>query len=258
MHKICEGRNPLPKETVEQWREDSQDVRTDITKYLCNEMVAVKHNVDAILQGMGLPRDYLAKAAGMDITLMSLWFSENRRNLSTTHAAAFSEILHCTCSELIMGEQRNIYPPKRVALFYKTISESKAAYKTAEKLFEPLPKIDNVQPDSLMYERLVELATDRLCLLEVLLEPCRPDYRINVKQLIKEKQFVGRLPALFGICTIMDISPDYFMRLDYTSSPIIVDGKKVEDKYLKLLSKFLCVTSEDQDKVLGTLLEVAL
>lgn len=258
MHKICEGRKPLSKATVSQWREESTDIRSNVSKYFSNEMVAVRKNVDAILQGMGLPREYLAKAAGMDVTLMSLWFSQHRRNLSMTHAAAFAEILHCTCSELLIGEQRNIYPPKRVALFCKTIAESKAAYKTALALLASLPKRDNVTPDALMYERMVELATDNMCLLEVLLEPCRPDYRLNVKQLIKAKQFVGRLPALFGICTIMDIPPDYLMRLDYTGSPIIVDGKRVDSKYLQILGQYLSVGSENQDKVLGALLEKAL
>ncbi|MBQ1411140.1 MAG: helix-turn-helix transcriptional regulator [Oscillospiraceae bacterium] len=258
MHKICEGRKPLSKATVSQWREESTDIRSNVSNYFCNEMVAVRKNVDAILQSMGLPREYLAKAAGMDVTLMSLWFSQHRRNLSMTHAAAFAEILHCTCSELLLGEQKPIYPPKRVALFCKTVAESKATYKTAVALLTSLPKRDNVTPDALMYERMVELATDKMCLLEVLLEPCRPDYRLNVKQLIKAKRFVGRLPALFGICTIMDIPPDYLMRLDYTASPIIVDGKRVGDKYLQILGQYLSVASEDQDKVLGALLEKAL
>ena len=256
MHRICTGRTPLRKETILAWRETNPDFRGEVTDYLCNEMVVVRRNIDDLLKTMGLPREYLAKATNMDVTHLSMWFSNANRNLSPAIVAAFSGIFHCTCSEIILGEKKNVNLPKRATLFYKTISSSAKNLKDAEALLHQFQASGPQDVTVLIYERLMELVTDDMSNLDDFMEVCKPEYRLNVKQLLREKRFIARLPAIFGICILMDISPDFLLLQDYTTSPILADGKKVEDKYLRTISRFLNLSSEDQNKALGKLLLV--
>lgn len=254
MHRICEGRKPLRKETLLEWRTTNPDIRGEVTDYLCNEMMAVRDNIDALLKSMGLPREYISKVTGMDVTHLSMWFSHKNRNLSPASVAAFSGIFHCTCSEIIMGEKKPVNLPKRVALFYKAISGSSSAHKIADKLISNIPTRDTQEPTVLIYERLMELVEDDMSDLETFMEICKPEYRLNLKQLLREKKFIARLPAIFGMCTLTDISPDFLLLQDYTTSPLLCDGRKVEDKYLKTISRFLNIQDADQNRVLGELL----
>lgn len=254
MHRICAGRKPLRKETLLEWRQTNPDIRGEVTEYLCNEMMAVRTNVDDLLKSMGLPREYIARSTGMDVTHLSMWFSHKARNLSPAAVAAFSGIFHCTCSEILMGEKKPVALPKRTALFYTTISGSAAAMKTADKLLASTPVREVQDTTVLIYERLMELVEDNMSNLEDFMEICKPEYRLNLKQLLKEKRFIARLPAIFGMCILTDISPDFLLLQDYTSSPLVAEGKKVDDKYLRMLSKFINLSNEDQDSVLGALL----
>ncbi|MBQ1733682.1 MAG: hypothetical protein II038_02260 [Lachnospiraceae bacterium] len=254
MHKICTGRTPLRKETLLEWRTTNPDIRGEVSDYLCNEMMAVRTNIDDLLKSMGLPREYIAKSTGMDVTHLSMWFSHKARNLSPAAVAAFSGIFHCTCSEILLGEKKPVNLPKRTALFYETISKSSKANKAAEKLLAGTASREPQDATVLIYERLMELVEDDMNNLEDFMEICKPEYRLNLKQLLKEKRFIARLPAIFGMCILTDISPDFLLLQDYTESPLIANGKKVEDKYLRTISKFVNLSSDDQDAVLGNLL----
>lgn len=258
MHKICAGRKPLSKETISVWQENNPDIRADITGYFCDEMMIVRDNIDAILSSMGLPREYIAKASGMDKTLLSVWFSQKRRSLSPQVAVGFCDVLHCTCSELIMGEKLEVKPPKRLELFYRIIKEHKAIFNKAEKILASLPRREDVDVDELIYERMMELITDDMCAPFDFINPCKPGYVTILSKMFEDKKSSARLPTIFGICLLLNVSPDYLMKLDYTSSPIMIDNAKVEASFMPIISKFLTVSSENQDIVLGQMLEATL
>ena len=254
MHKICEGRTPLKRETMLAWRGESSDIRSEATNYFCDEMMHVRKNLDEILDGLGLNRTFLCQVTGLDATHIHYWFTNHRRNLSPAAVVALAGVFHFSCSEFIMGGQMPIHPPKKVALLYRLISGSAALRETANRLLSAAPKREPPTPEALVYERLSELAVDEMKPLDSFLEICKPDYRLCINQLLDSQRLTSRLPTLFGVCTLMQISPDYLLVQDYTGSPLLVDGRRIEERYRKTIREYLALAPENQDQLLGQLL----
>ena len=82
-----------------------------------------------------------------------------------------------------------------------------------------------------------------------------PRLGIMLRKILGGKEFQGRLASIFMICLLSGESADYLLTQDYSNCEITIKGKPVQDKYRKTIGKFLGMSENDQNALLGALVK---
>ena len=247
-HKICDGRKPISREEAQRICASLDEVL--LPKFL-EDLPIMKRNYRSILKAQGLTMTNFAKSLGIDkAALSAVMNEENNRAMNVAHIEKASRYIHCTCSELLMGQARPVHAPKLLTMFYRAI-EDKGLREYAQSIIDGYPVI-SVDTGVLIRERLIERATDAAALPIEYYADCLPELRTAIKPMFLDgKPYSGRASSLYAICLVMGESVDYLVCQDYSSVPILFDGTPVEDRYRRIIGRFVSLNAEQQKAVLA-------
>lgn len=247
-HKICEGRKPISREEAV---EICASLDQFILPHFLMDLPVMKRNYWAILKKNELTMTNLAKSLGIEkATLSAIMNMNNNRALNVAHIENASRYIHCTCSELLLGEARPVRAPKLLSVLYRAI-EQKEIRDFAQETIDAMPVI-NVDTGTLIRDRLTERASDAAMLPIEYYSVCLPELRTALKpMLLKGTPYVGRASSLYALCLVMDESVDFLVCQDYSSAPIMFGTTPIEDKYRRLVGRFVSLNMDQQKEAIA-------
>lgn len=248
-HPICKGR----KIYVAADFKDMLQNRSDhvITAVFNSEMAVVRQNVKELCRERDMMDSYVAQMLGWDKTQYSKWMNEPERNLSLTAAIQLCTLLGCTLNELIMGESKPVKLPKLSVALYEIIRSKAALHAECDKM---MVQIDDLTIEDLVYARLQERADDKNEDLYQMIVKWNAELKQVAFRLLRNKKFIGRLPMVYAICVCTEDSPDFLLQQNIAHCNMTANGKLVEDRYKQTLGRFVSLSTENQHKILATLI----
>lgn len=252
---------------------DSLEVTTRITEFRPEIKRSRRETSKAlreVLESKGLAFNMVSETIGCDITGTSRML-KGEFSVPMTSILPLTDIyLNCTCSELLMGENWAIPATNKLKLLIDTFNELNVEQKAeAQKLLTDEAKLiragssQSLNTGDLIYNRFMEMANDRGEQLTDLLDKREgAEIKTAFKTMIEQKSFTGRLTTLMYICCAFRLSPDFFLRQDYSGcnlgvkengSDVVTPWKK-QDK--NLASLFLRVDIDKQNDILTRILAI--
>lgn len=225
-------------------------------------------------------KGYTQLDIGSQLDMSRDWISHimaGRKRFPIDRLASFAAMLHTSCNELVMGEKKAILLPNRLSAmvckildFPEKKKQRLCEYWTQE--YRPyMDKPSVCIEDSLMSDRLIELAEDLCVIPENMLSPLKRLESENISASQKCLYAVQRItiqkvkprilsPIIF-MARNLDISVDYLLAKDYTTTSEILYSRSPSRSYtlsdfmaLRVLRLYLNLPEDKQIELISDIL----